>query len=93
MPGIKLESVRKIFAYLRDNLGEDIATANLVINGQDSVLVHTGEELIDLVHNGQGVLNILPLGDVKEELDNAIVELRPADAGRLGLGDQAVVGG
>ncbi len=89
--GLKLESVRKIFAYLRDNLGEDIATANLVINGQDSVLVHTGEELIDLVHNGQGVLNILPLGNVKEELDHAIVELRPAPV--AGLGDQAVVGG
>ncbi len=89
--GLKLESVRKIFTYLRDNLGEDIATANLVINGQDSVLVHTGEELIDLVHNGQGVLNILPLGNVKEELDNAIVELRPAPV--AGLGEQAVVGG
>jgi DNA-binding transcriptional MerR regulator len=89
--GLKLESVRKIFAYLRDNLGEDIATANLVINGQDSVLVHTGEELIDLVHNGQGVLNILPLGNVKEELDTAIVELRPVPV--AGLGDQAVVGG
>jgi DNA-binding transcriptional MerR regulator len=89
--GLKLESVRKIFAYLRDNLGEDIATANLVINGQDSVLVHTGEELIDLVHNGQGVLNILPLGNVKEELDNAIIELRPVPV--VGRGDQAVVGG
>lgn len=76
--GLKLESVRKVFAYLRENLGEDIATANLVINGQDSVLVHTGAELIDLVHNGQGVLNVLPLGGVKEELDNAIVELRPS---------------
>ena len=32
--GIKLESVREVFAYLRDHLGEDIASANLVISGQ-----------------------------------------------------------
>ena len=31
--GIKLESVRDAFDYLRDSLGEDIATANLVISG------------------------------------------------------------
>ena len=31
--GIKLESVREVFAYLRDQLGEDIASANLVITG------------------------------------------------------------
>lgn len=88
--GLKLESVRKVFAYLRDNLGEDIATANLVINGTDSVLVHSGAELIDLVHNGQGVLNVLPLGGVKEELDSAIVELYPT--ARVGE-SHAVVGG
>ena len=78
--GIKLESVRKVFSYLRDNLGEDVASANLVINGETSVLVHNGEELIDLLHNGQGVLNVLPLGNLKDELDDAIVELRPVGA-------------
>jgi DNA-binding transcriptional MerR regulator len=75
--GIRLEQVRKVFAYLRDNLGTDVSTANLVIDGSSSVLVHTGEELIDILQNGQGVLNVLPLAVVKEEVDAAIVDLFP----------------
>ncbi|MGI9624300.1 MAG: MerR family transcriptional regulator [Acidimicrobiales bacterium] len=75
--GIKLESVREVFTYLRDNLGEDVATVNLVISGSKSVLVRSGEEIIDLLHQGQGVLNVLPLGAVKDEVDAAIVDLYP----------------
>lgn len=75
--GIKLESVREAFIYLRDHLGEDVATVNLVISGRNSVLVQSGEEIIDLLGRGQGVLNILPLAGVKEEIDAAIVELHP----------------
>jgi DNA-binding transcriptional MerR regulator len=73
--GIKLESVRDVFRYLRDNLGEDVASVNLVISGNKSVLVRSGEEIIDLLKQGQGVLNVLPLAGVKEEIDAAIVEL------------------
>ena len=78
--GIRLEQVRKVFAYMRNSLGEDVASANLVIDGSKSVLVHTGEELIDLLQNGQGVLNVLPLAGVKEEVDNRIVTLFPETA-------------
>ncbi len=78
--GIKLEVVRDVFAYLRDHLGEDIATANLVIQGNKSVLIQNDGELIDLVKQGQGVLNILPLAGVKQEIDARIVELRPVTA-------------
>ncbi|MCP3857126.1 MAG: MerR family transcriptional regulator [Actinomycetia bacterium] len=78
--GLRLESVREVFRYLRDQLGEDIVTANLVISGSRSVLVRTGEELIDILQQGQGVLNILPLAGVKEEIDAAIVELHPEAA-------------
>jgi DNA-binding transcriptional MerR regulator len=75
--GIRLEQVREVFAYLQDELGEDIATANLVVNGSQPTLVRSGEEVIDLLQNGQGVLNILPLSGVVDELDEAIVELFP----------------
>lgn len=75
--GIRLETVRDVFSYLRDQLGEDVTRANLVIQGNSSVLIQTDGELIDLVKKGQGVLNILPLAGVKEEVDAAIVELRP----------------
>ena len=75
--GIRLEQVREVFAYMQDELGEDVATANLVVNGNQPVLVRSGEEIVDLLQSGQGVLNILPLSGVKEELDEAIVELFP----------------
>jgi DNA-binding transcriptional MerR regulator len=89
--GLKLESVRDVFSYLRDQLGEDIATANLVINGKHSVVVASGDELVDVLRNGQGVFNVLALGGVKSEVDAAIVELRPGAGGVAG-GDDAVGG-
>lgn len=75
--GVSLQSARRAIEYLRDHLGEDIATASLVINGAGSVLVRTDGELVDLVRQGQGVLSIVALGGVKEALDAAITDLRP----------------
>ena len=71
--GIKLESIREAFEYLRDSLGEDVASAHLVIDGTSAVLVR-GSELIDVVnrYQGQGVLNLLPMDGVLEELDDAV---------------------
>ena len=89
--GIKLESVRQVFSYLREQLGEDITTANLVIHGRNSVVVASGDELIDVLRSGQGVFNVLALGGVKSEVDAAILEFRPAATGVAG-GDDAVGG-
>ena len=55
--------------------GDDLATANLVIDDRRSVLAHSGEEIIDLLHGGQTVLNIVPLGGVVSELAAAITDL------------------
>ena len=85
--GIKLEQVRTVFSYLRDQLGEDITSANLVISGSRSVLVRNGEELVDAVKAGQGVLNVLALGGVKDELDAAIVEMPGRRGARVGSSD------
>jgi hypothetical protein len=41
-------------------------------------VVRNGEEMIDVLNSGQGVLNVLPLGGVKDEVDAAILEFRPA---------------
>jgi DNA-binding transcriptional MerR regulator len=76
--GIKLENVRDVFGYLRDHLGADISTANLVIQGSSSVVIQDDGELIDLVKKGQGVLNILALSGVRDEVDARIHELRPS---------------
>jgi DNA-binding transcriptional MerR regulator len=78
--GVSLQSARRALQCLREGLGEDITTANLVLNGAGSVLARKDEEIIDLLKGGQGVLNIvLPLGGVVEELDAAILEFAPPE--------------
>ena len=72
--GIKLESVREVFEYLREHVDADIASAHLVINGH-SVVLAQGDELIDVLQNGQGVLNVLSLAGVKDEVDAQLVPL------------------
>ena len=79
--GIKLESVREVFKNLRETVGTDIASANIVISGKTSVVLQTNDELIELMSKGgQGVLNILPLAGVKADVDAGIQSLPPAEA-------------
>ena len=75
--GIKLEKVRAIFDYVRNELGEDISSANLVIDGANAAIVRSQDDLIDALQRGQGVL---PLSNIGREVDAAIVELHPAVA-------------
>ncbi|HEX6567725.1 MAG TPA: MerR family transcriptional regulator [Acidimicrobiales bacterium] len=95
--GIKLESIREAFGYLRQQLGEDLSTAKLVIAGNSAVLVRENDELVDVVnrYQGQGVLNLLALDGVQNQVDAAIVELFPPDgAGSdAGAGTNAPNGG
>lgn len=74
--GIKLESVRRAFAYMREHMDTDIASAHLVLSGGD-VMICQGGELIDVMNRaGQGVLvNVLALGGLKSSLDDRIQEL------------------
>lgn len=76
--GIRLESIRDVFAYLRDHIETDISAAHLVIDGS-SVVLCNGDELIDVLRHGQGVLNILPMDSVREQVDKQIVLLHPFD--------------
>lgn len=73
--GLKLESVRDVFDFLRSQLDVDIASAHIVISGSQVVLCQ-GDELIDVVRKGQGVLNLLSLSGVKEDLDATLVLMR-----------------
>ena len=75
--GIRLESVRDVFDYLREHVTTDISSANIVIQGT-SVVLCENDELIDILRSGQGVLNVLPLAGVKDDID---AQLRPLDAG------------
>jgi DNA-binding transcriptional MerR regulator len=86
--GIKLEQVRKVFEYLREHVATDIASAHIVIDG-GSVVLCDGDQLVDVLKQGQGVLNVLSLGGVKEELEADLAPITgqdvvgaPADAHR-----------
>ena len=79
--GIKLEMVRTVFEELRAHVGDEISSANLVIEGSTALLVLDDGELLDLVHKGQGVLNVVSLGAVQKEIDASIRDLHPAEAG------------
>ena len=89
--GIKLESVRQAFQYLREHVETDIASAHLVISGSDVILCD-GDQLIDVMRRGgQGVLNVLAIGGVKHDLDaqldvDATDLARPEPAARVALG-------
>jgi DNA-binding transcriptional MerR regulator len=74
--GVSLQSTRKAIECLRGG-GDDLSSANLVIDGATSVLARSGEEIIDLLKGGQTVLNIVPLRGVVSELEAAITELVP----------------
>jgi hypothetical protein len=90
--GQRLDRVRKAFDYLRD-LGDDLTSVQLVIAGDSVVLVRDGEDLIDVVnkYQGQGVLNLLALDGVVEQVDAAIVEFRPVAAELAPGGTKAVI--
>jgi len=72
--GVSLQAARRAIECLRSS-GDDLTTANLVIDDRRSVLAHSGEEIIDLLRGGQTVLNIVPLGRVVSELAAAITDL------------------
>ena len=63
-----------MFEYLRKHVGGDIASAHLVISG-NSVVLAEGDELIDVLRQGQGVLNVLSLAGVKDDIDTQLVPL------------------
>jgi DNA-binding transcriptional MerR regulator len=75
--GVSLQKARKAIEFLRDQLGEDLASADLVLDGPNSLLVRTDDELIDLFRRGQGVLNLVKLTTIPGEVDAAIRQLHP----------------
>lgn len=72
--GIRLESVRDVFSYLREHVTSDISSAHIVISG-NQVMLCDGEQLVDVLRQGQGVLNVLPLAGVKDDIDAQLVPL------------------
>ena len=63
-----------MFTYLRQHVTTDIASAHIVISG-NQVMLCDGDELVDVLRKGQGVLNVLPLAGVKDDIDAQLVPL------------------
>ena len=74
---ISLQAARKAIEYLREQLGADLASAHLVLDGSHTVLVQTGDQIVDLLRNGQGVLNIVSLGPVVNDLATELHDVAP----------------
>jgi len=64
-----------VFGYLREKVAVDIASATIVIDGGSGNL-YDGDELIDVLQNGQGVLNVLSMGGVRKELEADLAPLK-----------------
>jgi DNA-binding transcriptional MerR regulator len=75
--GVSLQTARKAIDYLRDHLGENLASASLVLDGAKSVLAINDDQIVDLLRHGQGVLNIVPLSRMVDALDAEILALAP----------------
>src|SRR6202161_2701204 len=74
-PGVSLQSARRAVECLRQDLGADVGSSNLVLTGTSSVLARSNGEVVDLLAGGQGVFNIVPLAGVVDELEADIVRL------------------
>src|SRR5580658_1621884 len=73
--GLSLQSARQAVECLRQDLGADVASSNLVLTGTSSVLARSNGEVVDLLAGGQGVFNIVPLAGVVDELEADIVRM------------------
>jgi DNA-binding transcriptional MerR regulator len=73
--GVSLQSARRAVDCLREDLGADLASANLVLTQTGSVLARSNGEVVDLLAGGQGVFNIVPMSGVVGELETDIVRV------------------
>lgn len=80
---VSLQSARKALEVLRSS-DMPRTEARLVLRGSEIVLAQSDEEIVDLVRDSQGVLNILSLGSVEEELRHGIEEVARGEQAQAG---------
>lgn len=86
--GNDLKSIGRAFDYLRNQLGGDVASSNIVISGKDVLLVDD-DSVLSLLREGQGtMMTVLAVAGVRRELDADVVKLFPDEpiAVQLSLG-------
>lgn len=72
--GADFAAVVDTFDFI-EGLGDNILTANIVIDGQQVRYVRSDQEILDVVHQGQGVLNFVGVSQMQEQLNAEIVQL------------------
>ena len=75
--GASFQAVSKIFNFI-EQLGDSIHAADLIVDENQVHYARNDEEILDLLKQGQGVLNFVSVTAIREELDGKLVELAVA---------------
>lgn len=75
--GNDLKSIARAFGYVREQLGGEVGSANIVISGSD-VLHVDDDEVLSLMREGQAaMMTVVAVAGVRRELDADVVKLFP----------------
>ncbi|MDH2903687.1 MAG: MerR family transcriptional regulator [Actinomycetota bacterium] len=72
--GVSLARARQAVECLRDSLGADLSSSNLVLSERGSVLADY-DGLVDLLRGGQGVFNVVSMANMVAELTTMISDI------------------
>ncbi len=67
--GISLQLIRDVFVHIEEQLEQDVAEANLVIQGTSVTLHSDPDSIAELLRAQPTNLKVLPLVEIKDELD------------------------
>jgi len=83
--GMSLKRIRSAVEMLRDQLDTDkpLADVTLLSDGKTIYAADTEQEVVDVFRGGQGVFGIA-VGPVQDDVEGAILELFPEQAGLVG---------
>ncbi len=73
--GVSLARARQAVQCLRDSLGVDLSSSNLVLSDHGSVLADY-DGLVDLLRGGQGVFNVVSMANVVAELTTMMSDVQ-----------------
>ena len=73
--GVSFQAIVNAFDYMENELGDDILTANLVIEGDQVSYARDPQEVLDLIQRGQGVLNMVGIPAINSQLEAEVIAL------------------
>jgi DNA-binding transcriptional MerR regulator len=70
--GVSFPAARRASESLRPHLEGELAEASLIMNGTRVLVARSGEEVLDFIRHDHGVLNVLALGPLVQDLDKKV---------------------